>query len=460
MNIRFALVASAVALALPLSAADLQVAPGTTFSVTGFFGLGLKQASISNSVRPGLSTETRLDDNTSRLFFTGSAKIMDGWNVVFTVGSRFTTDVRPADAVLSNVTASNSLTVSQATGWADDDTWAGILSPYGRLIMGKNSFYWSDTIGLPHIAPVLDAPGECYRVWDANGLATFNILNQAMSLIKSGILVNNYTLGITRSRNVVRYDSPNWSGVDLAVLWSKNPIGNELWWPGFDTPGTSGTTNYARNYADGNTTYLRLRYNGKGMSLFGSMLNQKIQGGVYNTALYGGPQDVSAYRLGASYKFPFGTKVGVVYDHTSIANGVAGTALVAYTGFNTTTNTGIASVIMAPGSITTGDASRNAYEITVSHPFKDFMAHVTYAKAGNMASVASTGANQLNLAVDYALTKRTFVGLQYSTLKNDSNGHYSPFLTNFSFGATAPNTPAGYNGENWSQLSLNLQFWF
>ena len=87
------------------------------------------------------------------------------------------------------------------------------------------------------------------------------------------------------------------------------------------------------------------------------------------------------------------------------------------------------------------------------------MAHVTYGKSGNVSSASDTGANQLNLVYDYALTKRAFIGLYYTHLKNDKNGHYAPFLTGYSFGATNPN-PAGTNGESWTQIGLNLQYWF
>lgn len=433
MNIRFAAVAAATALTLPALGADFQVGTGNTFAISGFFGLGLKSASISSSNRVGLSNETRIDDNTSRIFFAGSSKIADGWNVVFQVGSRFTTDVRPGDTVLNG----NALTVSQATGWADDDTWAGISSPYGRIIFGKNSFYWSDTIGLPHLAGALDAPGECYRIWDANGLGTFNILNQTPTITKTNLMVNSYVLGITRSRNVIRYDSPNFSGADIAVLWTKNATGGELWYPGANTPST--TLGYARNYEDGGTTYARFRYNKNGLTLHASMLDQKLQGGVYSTANYTGPLDTKAFRLGAAYKLPMGLKVGVVFDSTEIDNGVSGGA----TQFGASL----------------GSAKRTAFEIPVSYAFGDHMIHLTYGKAGNVSSAAASGANQLNVVWDYALTKRTFIGVFYTSLKNDSNGHYAPFLAGYSFGPSAIN-PVGTNGESWSQVGVNVQFWF
>lgn len=434
MNIRFAVVAAATALiALPSQAADIQVGAGSTFSVSGFLAVGLKSSSVDNTSRVGLKSETRIDDNTSRIFFSGSSKIADGWNAVFQIGSRFTADVRPGDQVLSG----NTLTVGQASGWADDDTWAGIASPYGRIIFGKNSFYWADTVGLPHIAPSLDAPGENYRVWDVQGLSTFTILDQAAFISKSNAMANAYTLGITRSRNVLRYDSPNFSGVDFALAWTKNAVGGEGWYPGANTP--NATLGYAKNYEEGGTTYARVRYNKNGISLIASFLDQKLQGGTYAPASFNGPLDVSAMRLGGSYKFPFGLKVGVVYDSTTLANGIAGGA----TQFGATL----------------GDAKRTAFEVPISYAWGDHMVHFTYAKAGNVSNAAASGANQMNFVYDYALNKKTFIAFIYTVLKNDTNGHYNPFLTNYSFGASTPN-PAGVNGEGFTQFGINVQFWF
>lgn len=439
MKIRFAVVAAASALAtLPAFGADLQLGADTKFSISGFFAVGLKSATVDNTNRVGLKNEIRLDDNTSRIAFSGSSKIIDGWNAVFMVGSRFTTDVRPGDAVVGTTPVAN------ASGWADDDTWAGISSPYGRVVFGKSSFFWADTVGLPHISPALDAPGENYRVWDVQGLSTFTILDQAIVIQKSGVVTNAYTLGITRSRNVVRYDSPNFSGVDFSVAWTKNAVGGEQWYPGVNTPNAT----YARNYEDGQTTYGRLRYNKNGISLIASILDQKLQGGVYSSASFTGPLDVTAYRLGGSYKFPFGLKVGLVMDTTTLVNGIA------------PLNAGVVSYGQS-----VGDAKRTAFEVPISYAWGDHMVHFTYAKAGNVSDAAASGANQMNFVYDYALNKRTFIGFVYTKLKNDTNGHYNPFLTSYSFGASQPN-PLGAtqatntNGEGFTQYGINLQFWF
>jgi hypothetical protein len=447
MKIRFAVVAAATAFtALPALAADLQVGTGTTFSITGFLAVGLSSSSVDNAsvLHPGMKTEMRIDDNTSRIAFNGSSKIADGWNAIFSINSRFTADVRPGDQVLNG----NTLTVGQASGWADDDTWAGVSSPYGRVIVGKNSFYWGDTVSLGHIAPSLENPGESYRVWQVQGLSTFTILDQAITMPKaqatgltSGAMANAYTLGITRSRNVIRFDSINYSGVDFALAWTKNAVGGELWYPGINTPNA---TSYARSYSEGGTTYARVRYNGNGLSLSASYVDQKLQGGVYSIASYNGPLDLTAYRLGASYKWQ-GFKAGVVMDTTTYANGVS------------------ASPFQAAVGASVGDATRTAFEVPLSYTYGDHMFHFTYAKAGNVSDAKDSGANQVSLAWDYALNKKTFVSLQYTKLKNDANGHYAPFLTNYSFGTSAPNqntATVNVNGEGFSQLQAAVHFWF
>jgi hypothetical protein len=82
--------------------------------------------------------------------------------------------------------------------------------------------------------------------------------------------------------------------------------------------------------------------------------------------------------------------------------------------------------------------------------------YVTYGWTGNTSSRTATGASQLNLIYDYALTKRAFIGIQYTLLKNKSNGRYQPFLSGYSFGPTI-NSVAG---ENWWDLGINFNYWF
>lgn len=423
----------AAASAFPAAGQGLgfQVGSFTQVTLTGLLAVGLKESQVTNSSRPGLSSETRLDDNTSRLIIGSTSKICDGYNVVFRIESRFQADVRPVDPAYNNsaLIGTQSLYSGNITGWADGDTFGGISTPYGTVIFGKSTLYYTDTIDVGYLG-LPGSPGESYRIWDANGLGTFNILDQVTPLSKAGVGAGSlFTLGNTRSRNVVRYNSVNYSGFDFSLAWSKNPTGDELH---YVAPGTAG---YARSYTNGDAWYATARYNKKGFSVQGSYVSHRILGGTYSPAAAAGPADMQAFRLGASYKLPMGLKFGVTYDRTSYDNSA----------FENPTD-----------AVASQAAKRDTFLIPVSYMWKDHGFYVTYGIAGNTSSHADTGATQWNVGYDYALTKRAFIGLYYTSLKNDTYGRYTPFLSGYSLGPTINALP----GENWWQLGLNLNYWF
>src|SRR5664279_3820645 len=367
----------------PPPALGFYVGSFTNVSIAGLLAVGLKESEVTNTSRPGMNSETRLDDNTSRLIITSTSKIANGWNVIFRIESRFQADVRPVDPAYNNNNLIGTATyhTGDVTGWADGDTWGGISTPYGSLVFGKSTVYYTDTINVGYLG-LPASPGEGYRIWDANGLGTFNMLDQVTGLTKTGVGASSvFTLGNTRSRNVLRYNSINYSGFDFSLAWSKNFSGDELH---YVAPGTAG---YARSYSNGDGWYASARYNKGPLSIQASVVDQAILGGVYSPTVQAGPPDLLAYRAGASYTLPFNLKIGVVYDHTSYDNSV----------YSTPTS-----------AVATDAAKRGVFLIPVSYGFGPHAVYVTYGVAGNTSSAADTGATQLNIGYDYALTKRAF----------------------------------------------------
>lgn len=431
MKVRLTVFAAAFALAAtpPAWAQGFQVGSATNVSISGLLAVGLKNSEVLNTSRPGIAAETRLDDNTSRVIISSTSKIADGWNVIFRVESRFQADVRPIDPAIPGTTIYS----GNITGWADGDTYGGISSPYGALTFGKSSVMYADSLDMSYLG-LPAAPGEGYRIWDDNGLGVFNMLDQSTPLSKAGVGAGSaFTAGCTRSRNVVRFSSVKFSGVDVSLAWSPNPDGDELH---YVAPAADGSTpGYARSYTSGGMWYAKVGYNNGPLAASLSFYDKRVQGGTYNPAVAAGPADVQAVRLGVAYTLPFKMKVGVVYDRTSIDNAV----------YSTPTS-----------AVATESAKRDVFLIPISYSWKDHAFYVTYGWAGNTSSHTATGASQLNIGYDYALTKRAFVGLYYTLLKNGSNGHYTPFLAGYSLGPTA-NSVAG---ENWRQIGLNLNYWF
>jgi len=431
MKIRFALVAAASALAaLPSWGQGIQVTGATNITISGLLSVGVKNSEFSQgnaATARTATTETHVDDNTSRLIIASTSKIIEGWNVIFRMETRFTPNVRPGDALIPSVGgAPASFAVNDATGIADGDTWGGVSSPFGSIVVGKSTLYYTDTISAGYLAPSLEAPGESYRIWDANGLASFNLLSTyntgAVSATGTLTPVTRNILGNTRSRNVVRYDStllkPDAESLlQFSLAWSKNPAGAQNVW----VSNANGST-----YEGGQTLYGRAMFNGHGFSASASYLDQKFQGVLASAA----NTELKAMRLGLSYKWQ-GLKVGVVYDDSNMVNGL-----------NTL---GVLS-----------DAKRSVFEVPISYSFGDHAFYATYAKAGSTSSLTDTGAKQMNFVYDYALTKRAFLGVYYTNLKNDAHAYYQPFLTGYSpFGGSAIAT-----GEGWRQIGVILNYWF
>jgi len=293
------------------------------------------------------------------------------------------------------------------------------------ITAGKSTLYYSDTISAGYLAPSLEQPGESYRIWDANGLGTFNLLSTFNTgSVNNGVLTpaTKNILGNTRSRNVIRYDSINYKLDDVSLLnfsiaWSKNPAGPENMW----ASNANGTT-----YEGGQTVYAKALFNGHGFSASASYLDQKFEGVLATAA----NTELKAMRLGLSYKI-MGIKVGVVMDQSDMVNGL-----------NTA---GVLS-----------DAKRTTLEVPVSYSYGDHGFYATYAVAGNTTSLDNTGAKQMNLVYDYAMTRRAFIGLYFTQLKNDAHAYYQPFLTGYSpFGGSAIAT-----GESWRQVGVILNYWF
>jgi predicted porin len=421
------LAASALA-ALPALGADFQVGSGTNLSLSGLIAVGIKDSKVTDTAR-AFKEEMRVDDNTSRFIFAGNSEFIPGYKVIFRMESRFTADTRPGATAYPGA-----LNVFNITGLADGDTWAGVSTPVGSLVFGKAAFYYLDTLDASYLG--IPGPGEGYRAWDGQGLAFFNLLSQV-----STTTALKATLGITRSQNVLKFDSVAYKGFDFNLVYSKNPMGDEL------HAGAAGVT--AASYETGGTWGGRVRYNNGGFTAIVSLLDQQPQGSIYGST--------HGLRAGAGYQYKdgplAGLKFGVEYDKTSIDAPLGGfTALPA----------------VGLPALGTKAAERSVISIPVQYQWGKHGVYATYTTAGNTSSVADTGAKQMNLGYDYALTKRAFVGLYYTSLKNDAKGIYAPFLSGSALGGSAPNYanatgPAGApaaTGEGFRQLALCLNYWF
>ena len=204
----------------------------------------------------------------------------------------------------------------------------------------------------------------------------------------------------TRTPNLLKYDSPNVAGFSGTLAWSANARGNEG--SGANDGSKDGAWHAAARYAAGplvgGLSYYRENAEGA------SEVNDQ--------------RGVRAY---VGYKMPMGLKAGIGWDRSE-NRFAAGASM----------------------------SKRTAWFVPVTYSFGPNAVYLTYARAGNLSGSSDTGANQWTLGYDYALSKRTAVGVYYTKLNNKSNATYDLFA----LGANGASATA--NGNDARQVYLGV----
>ncbi len=281
-------------------------------------------------------------------------------------------------------------------GLGNGDTFLGLKGGFGQVTLGKHSM-----MSVQGLTTEILTGTNTVTAMPTSMFATYSILNQA-----SGV-VTQY-LDITRRANSVMYRSPNFSGfsasVGIAASGSNANEGNGL---------------AAANYSEGREYYLQGGYANGPLSLSLAYRNNEAEGRAP------GAIDDQQLRFSGFYKFG-GFKVGLQADRAE--REVVGV---------------------------TGDASRNAFSIPASFGFGNNTILASVTKAGDFGGVNDTGAKMYTLGWDYALSKRTNVGVFYSRLDNDRLGAYQPFLAGTSLTGSALAA-----GETASTLAMGVKHTF
>ncbi len=371
-------VAVAGALFSPLAMAQSSV------TISGIFKVGLDNVKIGNPgvARAGLNTnEWRITDNSSRMIFGIREDIGGGLSGIAQLDARFT----PDDA---------------SGGFAESgNTWVGLRSnTLGSLTMGRHDLHYGkqpDDIAAK--AGALMGAAVSLMDFTANGVAIANA---------------------TRTPNVIRWDSPNWSGFALTAAYSTSPFGNET---DMATGGRKGNAwNFNPSYTAGNfqvgASLWKAKGDGTGLTL--TAANQD------SLVLYG------YYRFGAF-------KVGAAVNDSEVETVAAG--------------------------VTTNANDRRVWTIPVSWSAGPHNLYAHYTKAGKdkameaNPAITGTEAKMWAFAYVYDLSKRTSVGVTYAAIDNKPGAAYN-FFTNTG-GLGTPNSIAAA-GEDPKLLAFTMRHAF
>jgi predicted porin len=364
-----------------------------------------------------MATESRVDDDAnSRLWFTGKEDLGAGMDAHFYMESRFGGDNGSSSAIF---------------GLANGETYLGLGSAsVGTLDIGRIT-----------MSPYVQGTAiEADRTSSGVNLGSYNVLSDIGAL----------GINKTRQNNVIRYKTPNLSGFvgTLAVSPSVTEEGKV----------TSATMAQNNKYSDGKALGLGGNYTNGGLYLNGYYWNLTAEGRPSAATGFGTMTnaDQRAFRATGAYTFPFGLKAGLSVDRSSLRNVAAGS----FNGALTTSLQG-GGTVAANGKVT-----RTAWLIPVSYTFGSNAVYAKYGKAGNLSNwttpagrTGGTGAKYFEVAYDYALSKRTAIGVSYMKLKNDNNGAYTPFQTSAS-GATTASGSGLLAGESAASAQINLKHSF
>lgn len=279
-------------------------------------------------------------------------------------------------------------------GLSNGDTFLGLKGGWGQFTAGKHSMMYSQGVGTERGKNGIQAlPISFY--------ATFSVLDQ----------INGSNITTSRVQNSILYKLPKLSGFNGSVGYSTQTSGNE------------GTINGTTNYSSGGAAYLQGGYSN------GPIYVNLAYWKEYSEGRTG--EDKTQARLSGSYAFPFGLKIGLQLDQAKSKSSVTG--------------------------VETG--KRGAFDIPVSYSFGANTILASYARAGNTSvggtSVANSGAKFFTLGYDYALSKRTNVGVFYNKLKNDTAGAYHPFSS-----GSSPTGSTPLAGESVTAFALGIKHTF
>jgi predicted porin len=338
----------ALAVASVLAAPTVAMAQSAV-TISGFLKVGIDNYSIGSAapVRAGLNTsETRITDNSSRMIFGIVEDIGGGLSGIAQVDMRFAPDNPAAGAGALN---------------SNGNTWVGLRSTsLGTVTLGRHDLHYGkqpDDIAAK--AGALQAAATSLMDYVARG-GTANAI-----------------AGATRTSNVLRYDSPNWSGFAFTAAYSANPTAAE-----------ADLTTGARK---GNAYTFNPTYTASNFGVGWSYWNQKADAPTATSASNQKANVFYGYWTGGGFN------VGAAINDSKIETS-GGTKL-----FDRRSWT-------IPVSWTSG--SHNIY------------AHYTKAKEDKVLGGGSD-AKMIAVAYVYDLSKRTSVGLTYAKIDNGALAAYN-----------------------------------
>ena len=353
--------------------------PGLAFAqssvtISGFFKMGLeniKLGDFSSARAPGgNNSEMRVADNSSRLIFNITEDLGGGLQAIGQIDNRFV----PDNGAIS------------ATG----NTWVGVRSAsFGALTIGRWDLHYGQ-----NASDIVNKAGAL-KAASISLLDFVNVATVAATGTTPGVAQTAAIANATRTPNVIKWQTPNWSGFDMILAYSTN--------------GTAGGTQFPSEQDLGGTTASPTNRKGAAWNINPQFTGSNWQVGYsyWQSKPDASLNDQIGNNLFGWYKFG-DFKIGASFNKSKLKG----------------------QLVAAGPQVDL--ANRDAWSIPISWTTgpHNFLAHYTEArkdKAADSRGIGDTGAKMFALAYVYDLSKRTSVGITYAQIKNQQNAAYQLF---------------------------------
>jgi predicted porin len=385
-----------------IAVAGAFAAPGlalaqTSVTISGYVKVAVGQISNSSATptaagvlpRAGLnSSESRLNDDGSRIAFTIRDQIDSNLAGIAQI------ELRPTIDGNSGVNGGGS---GAGFGSSTGNNYIGLESKdFGTLKLGALEQHYNQNTETSSTY----APSQV-----ATGLLNWVYIAQPASGVSNAVAQNGIN-GASRTPNIVRWDSPNWSGFRLGVGYSFNQ-------------GSGQEADLTTGGRKGNSLVLNPTYTAQTWRVGYSYLDDKRDGpaGTASTGNWKGN------RLFGEVQFSDFT-VGFNWDKTAI---------------DTVTAAGVVTKL----------SNRTAWSLPVKYQTGKHVITGMYSKAqADKVLLGDTSAKNWSVSYAYLFSARTSIGVGYSVLTNGALGAYTLQGEQPKGGASGANFQTGYNSAN------------
>ena len=334
-------------------------------------------------------SRVRIFDNSSRVGLRGTEDLGNGLKAIFQIETGVNVDN-------GSNTGQGGQTNASSGFWASRDSFVGIDSNFGRLTFGRQSVYWANGVNAQFAA---------------------NYINTEIPWTNGTQLGRVSAVGATPARvsNMMQYTSPTFAGINGTLSYSPNAqeavqgegAGFEadgyLW--GATLRGTWGPFYAQVDYAD-------------------------VNGNTPTGPGAGSRGDGQAWKVGASWGYMPGARIGVIWVRTETNNSFLTAAQSAAQGF-------------AQGD----NVYQDGWTINWEHTFGNFQVMAQYGQTGNIKDCSNaiidcgdSGARGYMVGGRYLLSKRTWLFASYNLVDNKSNN-----FADYTGGAITSTVPAAGN---------------